>query len=61
MKEEHPDLDQMCGMCGKDFEDCMCCECGDEDGKQYPEGIMCKECHDLEYFAGQDNTLDNEE
>lgn len=41
-------LDEMCGVCGEDFEDCMCCACGSEDGEQYNEGIMCKECHDFE-------------
>lgn len=47
--EEDYDLDQMCGTCGKYFENCLCCDCGDEDGEQYPEGIMCKECHDYLY------------
>lgn len=45
-------LDEMCGTCFKPFEDCMCCACGEENCKQYKEGIYCEEC--IKFIREQD-------
>ena len=42
---DYDELENMCGVCAKDFYECMCCACGSEDGHEYQEGIMCEECH----------------
>lgn len=42
--EDYDVLDETCGTCGKLFEDCMCCLCGDTEGSRYKEGVFCKEC-----------------
>lgn len=46
MEEDYDEVDNTCGICHKLFEDCMCCECGSEDGVEYQEGVMCEDCHE---------------